>query len=188
MSIVPPTKSRLIVRRNGRAITGTIPKPVVIVDTREQLPLSFDKFPNWIAGEKVATLKVADYSVEGMESIMAIERKSLPDLLGTLTHRRPEFFRMCEKLADFRWKAILIEATYEELKSPYTGTFSSSHPNGIVGTVDAVEAKFGIPIIYTSSNRALVEEKAASWLSKHYTYYHLETNGLGRVLQDDDGL
>ena len=41
-------------------------------------------------------------------------------------------------------------------------------------------------IIYTSRNRALAEEKAASWLSKTFTYWWLETNGLGRVLQEGD--
>ena len=43
---VAPTKSRLIVKRNGHSITRKIPKPFVLVDTREKDPLSFDRFPN----------------------------------------------------------------------------------------------------------------------------------------------
>jgi len=31
------------------------------------------------------------------------------------------------------------------------------------------EAKFGIPVIYASQYKPLAEEKAASWLSKHFT-------------------
>jgi len=60
------------------------------------------------------------------------------------------------------------------------------HPNAVFGTFDALEARFGIPVIYTSLYRPLAEEKAASWLSKHFTYWYLETNGFGRVLREGD--
>jgi len=62
------------------------------------------------------------------------------------------------------------------------------HPNGVVGTLDAIEANFGIPMLYTSQVRALAEELAASWLSKHFTYWWLEEHGHGRVLIDAGGL
>ena len=45
-----------------------------------------------------------------------------------------------------------------------------------------------IPIIYTSRWRSLSTERAASWLSKHFTYWWLEQNGHGRTLIDTDGL
>jgi hypothetical protein len=93
-------------------------------------------------------------------------------------------------LTKFRWKAILIEASYEDLKRycQEYGVESEVDPNAVVGTLDAVEAKFGIPIIYTSRNRELATERAASWLSKYFTYWWLEQNNLGRVLIDSDGL
>ena len=90
-----------------------------------------------------------------------------------------------------RWKAILIEASYEDMKSWYDDDDdleTAAHPNAVCGTLDAIEAKFGIPILYTSRNRGLASEKAASWLSKHFTYWWLEENGHGRVLIDTDGL
>jgi hypothetical protein len=54
--------------------------------------------------------------------------------------------------------------------------------------LDAIEAKFAIPIICTSTQRELATERAASWLSKHFTYWWLEENGYGRVLVDADKL
>lgn len=186
LKAVAPTTSRLLVKRGGSSITGKIPKPIAIVDTREQLPLSFARFPNWIAGERRDTVPVGDYTVEGMEDLLALERKSLEDLVGTLTHSRERFIRMCEKLACLKYKAILVECTYEDVKSPYPGEFSSAHPNGISGSLDAIEARWGIPVIYTSRHRVLAEEKAASWLSKHWTYHYLETNNMGRCLQEGD--
>jgi len=37
---------------------------------------------------------------------------------------------------------------------------------------------------FASQYRPLAEEKAASWLSKHFTCWYLEENGFGRVLQE----
>lgn len=186
MATVPPTSSRLIVKRGGSSITRQIPKPVVLIDTREQAPFSFAAFPNWIAGERRATLAVADYTVEGMEHLIALERKSLPDLIGTLMHSRERFFRQCEKMIQFKYRAILVESTYEEIKSTYSGEFTSAHPNGVSGSLDALEIKYQIPVIYASQHRHLAEEKAASWLSKIFTYEYLEQAGMGRVLQEGD--
>jgi ERCC4-type nuclease len=101
-----------------------------------------------------------------MESLLVLERKSLTDLIGTLMHNRERFFRQCERMAGFKWKAIIVEASYEDVKSPYTASaeFASAHPNGVAGSLDAVEAKFGIPVIYASRHKDLAEEKCASWL------------------------
>jgi len=186
-SPVPPTKSRLIVKRDGKAITGQVPKPVVLIDTREQTPLDIGRFDNWFAGSKIATLKTGDYSIEGMEHWVCLERKSLNDLVLTLMNNRLRFFNQLERMQAFPYRAILIEASYEDVKSPYDFTDNvMAHPNGVSGTLDALEVRFGVPIIYTSRNRALAEEKAASWLSKTFTYWWLETNGFGRVLQTGD--
>lgn len=182
-----PPSGRLLVKRDGHSITRQIPKPTVIFDTREKAPFDLCRFPNWIAGEIRQKLDVGDYSIQGMESLLALERKSLSDLITTVIQQRPRFFRMCEQLAKYRWRALLIEASYEEIKTPYDEKYETvAHPNAVSGTLDALEARFGIPVIYTSTNRRLAEEKAASWLSKHFTYWYLEENGFGRVLQEGD--
>lgn len=187
MTHVPPTANRLLVKRDGKAITSKVPKPIVLVDTREQDPFSFARFKNWIADERVATLQTGDYTVEGLETVVTLERKNLTDLISTLMHNRARFWRECERMQAFKHRAILVEASYSDVKSPYTHLgFTAAHPNGVAGTLDALEAKFGIQVIYTSQIRDLAEEKAASWLSKHFTYHWLESNGLGRILQDDD--
>ena len=46
-----------------------------IIDTREQAPLDLAPLAT-ITG----TLSTGDYSVKGLEAVVAIERKSLPDL------------------------------------------------------------------------------------------------------------
>ena len=54
--------------------------PRIIVDTREQKPLTFGRLP--IAIKK---LDFGDYSLRGFETRVCVERKSVMDLWGTLT-------------------------------------------------------------------------------------------------------
>lgn len=191
---VAPSKTRLLVKRDGHAMVREwkIPKPFLLVDSREQIPLSlYANHLNWFEGERRVALKTGDYSVEGMENTLALERKSMADAIGSTMAGRERFIRSCARLAKFRWKAILIEATYEDMKTPYykfDDLQTEAHPNAVCGTLDAIEAKFGIPILYSSRNLLLASEKAASWLSKHFTYWWLEQNGHDRVLIDADGL
>jgi ERCC4-type nuclease len=190
---VPATSARLRVARAGHSIirSAGVPKPVVLVDTREKEPLPLaENHPNWIGAERRATLKTGDYTVEGMETLLALERKSLADAVNCTVGSRARFIATCARLARFRWKAILIEATLEDVKGGFEASdiLSDVHPNAVCGTLDAIEAKFGIPVIYASRDRALAAERAASWLSKHFTYWWLEQNGHGRVLIDADGL
>lgn len=192
-SFASPSTSRLRVMRDGRNIirSARIPKPVVLVDTREREPFPLHaNHPNWIGGEQRIALKTGDYTMEGMESLLALERKSLADLVAcTVTYRR-RFLTACARLARFRWKAILVEATFEDIKGGFEAFDipSGVHPNAVCGTLDAIEAKFGIPVIYTSTIQNLATERAASWLSKHFTYWWLEEQGHGRVLIDSDQL
>lgn len=188
-----PSTTRLRVMREGRNIirSARLPKPVVLVDTREKEPFPLlVNHPNWIGGERRVALKAGDYTVEGMESVLSLERKSLADLVACIVTYRKRFLASCGRLARLRWKALLVEATLEDIKAGCEsfGIPSEVHPNAICGTLDAIEAKFGIPVIYASTQRDLATERAASWLSKHFTYWWLEKEGHGRVLIDSDGL
>ncbi len=60
----------------------------IVQDTREQRPLVFPE-----AKVRVATLTTGDYSLEHFEDKITIERKSLPDLLGSLGNDRDRFMR-----------------------------------------------------------------------------------------------
>jgi ERCC4-type nuclease len=198
----PPPRGPVAIKRGGRDVTRTVPLPTVVIDTREQRPFDFSAHPNWIGGVERRGLATGDYSIVGMEDILALERKSLADLIFSLTHNRTRFISACERLSEYHYRAIIVEATYEEIKTPYPEEVyrrggepagrapgrlhTRAHPNGISGSLDAINARFGIGILYTSRNRALSQERAARWLSKHYLYWHLETTGRGRCLQDDD--
>src|ERR1700737_5350201 len=67
------------------------PRPVILVDTREQSPFDFSRFEGWFAGIEKKSLKGGDYSVAGLEDVCVVERKTLPDLIPSMTADRPVF-------------------------------------------------------------------------------------------------
>lgn len=92
----------------------------IIVDTREQSPLLFDKqadtrFPG-IASIQFGTLQTGDYSIQGMstpdkhQSTITIERKSLPDLFSSTGRGRDRLEREFIRMQAFTFAAIVIEA------------------------------------------------------------------------------
>lgn len=92
----------------------------VVIDTREQLPWQFDGLYTdmsarggrrpLVVEKAVATLRQGDYSIRGFENQVAIERKSLPDLFGTLGRGRDRFARELERLAALDRAAVVIES------------------------------------------------------------------------------
>jgi DNA excision repair protein ERCC-4 len=107
------------------------PKPedlVAIVDSREQMPL--DLSPLKIT---VGTLTTGDYSVQGLESIISIERKSLPDFLSCVGRERERFEREIQRLLAYQTRCLVVEATWLELES---GDWRSKvTPQAAVGSV-----------------------------------------------------
>ena len=97
----------------------------VVIDTREQLPWTFGGL--WsdssarggrrpiVVDQRVATLQQGDYSLVGHESQVAIERKSLADLFGTLGQGRERFERELARLAELDRAAIVIEASLGQI-------------------------------------------------------------------------
>ena len=78
-----------------------------ITDSREQEPFSFDS--RLVAVERRA-LPAGDYSVVGMEDMVAVERKTLDDFVSTVIHDRPRFRRELRKLAGYRAACVVVEA------------------------------------------------------------------------------
>ena len=112
---------------------------VAVIDTREQLPLNLSPLQT-VAG----TLATGDYSVVGLENVVAVERKSLGDLLGCVGQHRERFDREVQRLLAYPTKAIVVEATWADLEQ---GQWRSQvTPAAAVGSVLGWIAQ-GVPII-----------------------------------------
>jgi ERCC4-type nuclease len=114
---------------------------VVIQDSREQLPWRISAFP--VVVEK---LDFGDYSVRGFERRFVVERKSLGDLVQSLTRERTRFFKELEMMSRCQFAAILIEA---ERATVEIGAFRSDVcPSSILSSLDAVMVRFGIHVLW----------------------------------------
>jgi ERCC4-type nuclease len=82
-----------------------------VIDTREQCPLDLSPLRS-VAG----TLTTGDYSVQGLETVVAVERKSLGDLLGCIGQYRERFDREVQRLLAYSCRAIVVEATWPDLE------------------------------------------------------------------------
>lgn len=85
--------------------------PPFVIDTREQNPYCFQ-------GEAVrACLKTGDYSLVGLESVAAIERKELSDFIGCVTFERERFTRELDRASSLR-RFWLIPCTHRRQYRP----------------------------------------------------------------------
>lgn len=83
---------------------------MAIIDTREQHPLNLSPLRT-VTG----TLVTGDYSVQGLENVITIERKSIDDLLQCCGRKRERFEREIMRLLAYPTRAIVVEATWRDI-------------------------------------------------------------------------
>jgi ERCC4-type nuclease len=160
------------------------PRPVLLVDTREQNPFDFSRFEGWFAGIEKRALKLGDYAVAGLEDECVIERKDLPDLVHSLPTDRSVFVNRLRLMSHYPHRLLVISAALSEVKSPDACAAGGS-PNRITQSLIAILAGLRIPFL-CSETHELGEEIVASYLYQVHLYHWLETNDYGRFLVDND--
>lgn len=134
----------------------------VVVDTREQLPLDFSRWAD-ITVER-GTLNAADYSLRGLEDRFGLERKSIPDLVASVTTGRERLIRELERLRGYEVKAILVEGTLEQIaRHDYR---SQANPESVMQTLAAWQVKYGCPTLWCGSPAGCAYMVRA--LARHY--------------------
>lgn len=132
--------------------------PTIITDSREQTPLPFQNLST-----ETGSLYSGDYSTKGMEEVFSIERKTITDLVGSLTRDRERFMHELHRLRGYRFRRLLIVGTRHEIE---TGQYRSrTQPRAILASLAAVEARYDIPAVFTPSPRhaAAQVERWAFW-------------------------
>jgi len=84
----------------------------ITIDTREQMPWSF---PPHLASVQRGTLKSGDYALDGDGKNFAIERKSLNDLVGTLSTGWERFERELVRMQTFPVRCIIVEGSWSQV-------------------------------------------------------------------------
>lgn len=117
-------------------------RATVVVDTREQTPLPITRLPTIRAG-----LYSGDYSVAGLESVFAVERKSIADFVGCcLAANRERFERELHRLRGFAFRRLLIVGTRAEIEA---GEYRSKiKPESVLATIHCFEYRYNIPVVW----------------------------------------
>jgi hypothetical protein len=157
----------------------------ILVDTREQRPF-FEVAPYLSTGEYITTefrkLDAGDYSAEGLEGILAIERKaSTGELYGNLAKStmKERFYRELDKLEQVEKAIILCEFPEE---NNYTFPANSGIPKSkqkyIRGgsgffrkLINEITDKYDIEFVYCA-NKVEAEQYAAQLIRDTWVKHH----------------
>jgi len=124
-----------------------------IIDTREQEPLELAPLKTMRG-----TLDTADYSVLGLQHIIGVERKSLNDLIGSLSQERERFEREMQRLLAYPVRALVIEADWSTIELKQYR--SRMHPNAVMGSLMGLIAQT-IPVVMIGNH-----QRAGVWVSR----------------------
>jgi len=121
-----------------------------IIDTREQTPLTLEYKPGHILSSEKGTLYTGDYSLCGLQDRIAIERKSLDDLMGCIGQHRERFEKEILRLRGYETKCIVIESTWKIIENgKYRSRIKSNQAIGsIMGWIAA-----GIPVTMAGNHQ-----------------------------------
>jgi len=141
----------------------------IIADTREQTPYQFATItprPDVVR----QTLQTGDYSLIGFEDRITIERKSKSDLFSSLGKGRKRFIRELERMQNFNFAAILIEANWHSvLRQPPTR--SKMNPVSVYVSLIAFAIRYGIHC-WPCENRAMAERTCYRMLERYWKDHH----------------
>ena len=120
----------------------------IVVDSREQLKFLFAEYPVEVVP---GALMAGDYSLAGLESLVAVERKSLADLVMCLGRERPRFERELERLRGFESAAVVVESPLADLVA---GEYRSAlNPKAAYESVVAFMCRYRLTFYFAQDRR-----------------------------------
>ena len=126
----------------------------IVIDTREQLPLDFRR-SKVVEDVLYQTLKTGDYSIEGYECAIAIERKSPSDLFSTLGKGHKRFKKELERAQELDYFAILVERPFTEiLNKDFEGSqYTQMRGDVIIKILYTIKFSYGIDVIFCNGRQ-----------------------------------
>lgn len=139
---------------------------IIIVDTREGNPFLFesvDPRPEVVRG----ALKTGDYSLQGLESQVCIERKEIGDLFNSCGQGRDRLEREFQRMKDFQFAALVIESDWQAIyKTPPAR--SQMDPKIILRTLIAWHMRYDVKI-WPCPTRGFAEKLTYLLLKRFWT-------------------
>jgi len=153
-------------------------KTIILIDTREQSPYTFEKMKGINEAKTVkVTLKTGDYSFiyngKDYSTIFAVERKSWEDWIGSITSGRERFENEIKRLNDMDFGAVVIE---QDVSGAYTSadfTYSKLSPALALATFYKWSVKYPKVHFYLTSSRTGAKECLKHLIEGYIKYYHI---------------
>jgi ERCC4-type nuclease len=120
--------------------------PVFIVDTREQQPYRFEGFDT--IRQKLDT---GDYSIQGSESRVSVEKKSHGDAWAMVSGSRERFVRCLERLASLDRALIVIESSLERFALDRPSQIKKVTVATAVGSYVSWMCQYRVPVVWAGS-------------------------------------
>jgi ERCC4-type nuclease len=166
------------------------PRLTILLDTRERSPAELRIYTEAVEARgwrlEREGLPVGDIGIKGFSDwnrpFFSIERKTPDDLVKSLTKDRERFFRMLQKLRIFRTKILMIESTRAAVEMKQY--VSNTHPNSILGSLDAIQVRMGIAIEWVEDLQTGAE-RACDWAKQFANGIEKEAEILRRQTLDD---
>lgn len=93
-------------------------KPIILIDTREKTPWDWEPDEAFEA-IKFQKLNAGDYTLEGLEGLVAIERKaSVDELFINFTKDKDRIKAEFDRLKDHKFKVLMLEFSCEDMMNP----------------------------------------------------------------------
>lgn len=124
-----------------------------IIDSREKIPVALNPLKT-VPG----TLATGDYSVLGLEHVVAVERKSLQDFIACVGRERERFDREVQRLLAYPTRALVIEGYWIDIElQKYRGQVK---PAAAIGSLLGWMAQ-GLPVIMAGDH-----ERAGRYIAR----------------------
>lgn len=115
--------------------------PLLVVDDREKRPLVFRRLPS-----VVGRLETGDYQISGAWYGFAVERKTVADLVRSLTWGRDRFFDEAARLARYRFRRLLVVGSRADVR--FHRYLAEVSPSRVLGSVACLEVDYGLPAVW----------------------------------------
>jgi ERCC4-type nuclease len=134
----------------------------VVIDTREQVPFTFGGYACEV---QAGTLTTGDYSLAGLEYRVAVERKSLDDLMGCLVgDGRERFERELARARGLDAFCVVVEASFQDMAE---GRYRSRmKPHAALQSILAFQVRHGCQFVWAGTRAGA--EYATFHFLRHY--------------------
>jgi DNA excision repair protein ERCC-4 len=139
---------------------------MILIDTREPEPSPWEHY--FSVPTNRGTLSTGDYSLIACEHLVAVERKTLPDLIGCLCTGRDRFERELARAQAILHFWVICEGSYRDILA---GNFRSQmSPEAAFQSIVALMTRYRIPFLMANDAATaarLCESLLLKWYREH---------------------